>query len=119
MIKIFTLLIFIISLVNANNHKQIEASYDVSYGILGKLGIAKASIDIDHDTYTIKVIAKATGMAKFFSNGKVETYTSTGLVKDNTFIPKTYTKTSKTNNKNLKKQYCRRDITKQTKSINY
>ncbi len=105
MLKIITLILFAYSFINADNHKKIEAFYDVSYGIFGTLGIAKASIDIKDNIYTIKVIAKATGIAKFFSNGKEETYTSSGIVKNNIFIPNTYIKTSKTNSKNLKKIY--------------
>jgi len=105
MIKILTLILFVFSFLNADNHKKIEASYDVSYGIFGKLGVANAAIDVQGNAYKIKVTAKATGFAKILSNGKEETYTSTGIINGDTFIPKTYTKFSKTNHKNSKKQY--------------
>ncbi len=105
MFKIFTLIIFAFCFLNANNHKKIEASYDISYGIFGKLGIANASIDIQDGKYSIKVVAKATGMAKVLSSGKEETYTSTGIIDGNTFIPKVYTKSSKNNYKNYTKTY--------------
>ena len=103
--KIIALIILTFGILNASNHKNIDVSYDVSYGIFGKLGIAKASINFNENTYFIKVNAKATGMAKFLSNGKEEIYTSTGTIEGNTFIPKTYTKFSKNNSKKVKKIY--------------
>ena len=105
MIKFLALIIFTFSFLNANTHKKMEASYDVSYGIFGRLGIATASIEIQNNKYMIKMMASATGMAKFLSNGKKEIYTSSGLVQGNTFIPQTYTKISKNNKKDIRKIY--------------
>ena len=105
MIKYLTLLLFTFVFLNANNYKKIDVSYDVSYGILGKLGTAHASVDIQNNTYTIEVVAKATGMARILSKGREEIYTSSGTIKGSTFIPLVYTKISKNNSKNIKKVY--------------
>jgi len=91
--------------LQANNHKTIEASYDVSYGLFGKLGIANTKVKIEDNNYSIKIIAKATGLAKVLSNGKEEIYTSTGTIKNGTFIPQTFTKQTNSNSKKRTKIY--------------
>lgn len=88
------------------NMKSIEADYKVSYGIFGEFGIAKAILKIDdNNEYLIKIEAKATGMIKFLSNGKEESYLSKGTVIDGLFVPKIYIKTTKNNIKSYIKKY--------------
>lgn len=103
--KIFILIIISFCYLQANNHKTIEASYDVSYGLFGKLGVANTKVKIEHNSYTINIVAKATGLAKTLSNGKEEIYTSTGTIENGTFVPKTFTKQTNTNSKKRTKKY--------------
>lgn len=103
--KILLLMFLSLSFLYADKHNSIEASYDVSYGIFGKLGIANASMDIKKNKYIIKIDVKATGLAKVLSDGKEETYTSLGSIIDHKFIPKTFTKFTRSNHKNETKKY--------------
>lgn len=86
--------------------KEIQATYKVSYGIFSKLGIADASLKIiDNKKYHIKIEAKATGIAKFLSSGKMEVYESFGTIENNLFIPNRFIKVSQNNYKKRKKTY--------------
>lgn len=105
MIKNFILTVIMVCTLYANNHKTIEASYDISYGFFGKLGVAHTIVTIDHNNYSIKIVAKATGLAKILSNGKEEIYISTGTIANNTFIPKSFIKHAYSNNKKRTKKY--------------
>ena len=82
-----------------------SGDYDVRYGIFGKVGIAKTNLEIKDDRYHVKMVAKATGFAKFLSQGKVETYESRGYIKNDLLIPETFIKTRKNNHKFEKKEY--------------
>ena len=85
--------------------KTIEATYKISYGILGKLGLAKTTLVLnDNNTYSIKVHAYATGLAKVLSGNKEETYESHGVIKDGNLLPHSFTKYSQNKyKKRLKK----------------
>ena len=85
--KIILLIIFLCTVLNA---KIINAKYDISYGIFGKLGIAETSLEVYDNKYKIKVHAYATGFAKFLSSGKEEFYISEGIIKEDSFIPLKY-----------------------------
>jgi hypothetical protein len=91
MIKyLFVLLLFSVSLIA--EVKNTSASYDISYGIFGKLGESKAHISITGDTYTIEMEAFATGFAKYVSGGLHESYLSKGFYKNGKFQPKYFKK---------------------------
>lgn len=83
----------------------LEKEYKISYGILGELGIAKAKIEVYNDQYTITMHAYTTGIAKFLSQNKQETYKSTGTVINNQYIPKYYSKLVTNNKKYRFKEY--------------
>ncbi len=102
--KIILLLLFLsFALLNA---KTIEATYKISYGIFGELGIAKTTLQLfDDNTYKIKVHAFATGIAKVLSSGKEEVYESSGIVNNEKLIPHKFTKHSQNSYKKRFKSY--------------
>lgn len=75
--------------------KVIEAKYSVTYGSLLDLGVATTTLEINDNKYKIKVEAKTTGMARYLSNNRVETYESYGTIKDNQFVPQKHIKTKR------------------------
>ncbi|MBE0491430.1 MAG: DUF3108 domain-containing protein [Sulfurospirillum sp.] len=89
--KILTLILLFFTFINA---KSIEASYKVSFGIFGQIGIAKASLHVSHDgNYTINMHAKSTGLSSFLSGQRQEWYKSSGKLDTMGFLrPDTYSK---------------------------
>ena len=85
---LFLLLVCFISLFS----KDLNATYKVSFGIFGKIGIAKTSLHVEGGKYKISVHAKSTGFAAFVSGDREEWYKSEGFVKNGVLIPKIYTK---------------------------
>ncbi|WP_428024675.1 DUF3108 domain-containing protein [Arcobacter sp.] len=101
--KILILLLFLSVLLNA---KTITATYKISYGIFGELGVAKTTLEVFEDkTYKIKVHAFATGFAKFLSSNKEEFYESYGIIKNNLLIPNKYITITNNDYKKRKKTY--------------
>mgnify|MGYP000721608505 CR=1 FL=1 len=100
--KIFILIFFAMTITQA---KHIEAVYDISYGLFGTLGNARATLETNATHYRATLTAKATGFAKFASNGLQEFYTSKGIIKKDTFIPQSYTEHTIKGHKNKKVTY--------------
>jgi hypothetical protein len=95
--KIILALAFLSSLLNA---KIVNATYEVSYGIFETLGIAEASFETrDDNTYTIRMEARTTGIAKFLTNNRVEIYESHGHIVNGILIPQKYIKIRRTDSK--------------------
>ena len=79
----------IVSAIKFNNY--VHGTYEVSFGIFGKLGEANMTIyKLPNNKYKMKVVAYATGFANTLSNGMVEEYESKGYIKSNKFIPTSY-----------------------------
>lgn len=103
--KILIILLTITINIFAAN-KTIDATYKISYGILGELGLAKTKLKIlENNLYKMSVHVYATGFAKILSGQKEEFYESTGFIKDNKLVPKKFIKITKSTNKNTKKEY--------------
>lgn len=86
--------------------KVLSATYEVSYGIFDTMGVADARLEIrDDQTYTIRIEARTTGLAKTLSNNRVEIYESHGTVQNGRLIPQKYAKTRRTDSKKLIKIY--------------
>ena len=79
-------------LVNFLLAKDIRATYVVSFGIFGQIGIAKTSLHVEGKKYSIRVYAKSTGFASFISGNRQEWYESQGVIKDGFFLPNIYKK---------------------------
>lgn len=60
--------------------KELNATYRVSYGIFGELGISEAHLKTDGNRYKIEVSAKTTGIVKRLSQNRQEYYISRGHV---------------------------------------
>jgi hypothetical protein len=73
--------------------ERITASYHVSYGIFGKIGIAKAILEKKGNQYTIDIELSATGLAKFLSQGRTEHHTSKGHIRNKMLIADSYSVT--------------------------
>ncbi len=86
-------LFFILFFCISSFCKDISIVYDVSFGIFGKIGNAKASLHVKDKRYEIKVVAKSTGFAAFISGDRKEVYESRGYVKDGLLVPLEYKKT--------------------------
>lgn len=101
--KIVLLLIVLAQLSSA---KVISATYEVSYGIFQSMGIADARFETrEDDTYFIRIEARTTGIAKFLSNNRVETYESHGSIVNGHLIPRKYIKIRRTDSKKTTKIY--------------
>lgn len=85
--------------------KSITAHYQVSYGIVGKVGHANASIQIDSGTYKIRIEAEGDGIVKFFSKHRKEVYESTGIIKNGTLLPTLFVKNKSWGEKEERKRY--------------
>ncbi len=86
--------------------KVISATYEVSYGIFQTMGVADARFETrDDDTYSIRIEARTTGIAKLLSNNRVEIYQSFGTVKNGHLIPQKYVKIRQTHSKKSTKIY--------------
>jgi hypothetical protein len=87
------------------NAETIEAQYRVSFGIIGKLGIADAKITTEKNRYTIEIGAEATGLAKVLSNSRKEKHISKGKIKNGRFISDEYHVTKNFGDKYTEKIY--------------
>ncbi len=102
--KKIILFLFVIFTVFAEA-KTIKATYKVSFGIFGSIGKATALFEVKDKRYHISVSAKATGLAKVLSGGRVESYESKGRVVDGILVPDIYRGVTKTNSKRSEKIY--------------
>jgi hypothetical protein len=102
--KKIALLLFLFSqLLSA---KVLTATYEVSFGIFQTMGTANARMEIkDDQTYTIRIDAKTTGLAKVLSGNRIEIYESRGTVKNGKLMPDTYSKVRQTNSNKVTKIY--------------
>lgn len=85
--------------------ETMRAEYVVEYGIFGKMGVAEATLERNATHYKIRMRAKATGLAKVLSGGRVETYTSEGRIEKGWFVPDLYAKDIRHSGKRRVKTY--------------
>lgn len=86
--------------------KVLTATYEVSYGIFQTMGIADARFETrEDDTYSIRIEARTTGIAKVLSNNRIEVYESHGTILNGKLIPDKHIKTRRTNSKKVTKVY--------------
>ena len=86
------IILIVLLFLNTIFAKDIVATYKVSFGIFGQIGIAKASLHVKDDRYKINIMAKSTGFASFISGGRTESYESRGKVSDGILLPEIYKK---------------------------
>ncbi len=88
---IFFISIFVATLLA----KDISATYRVSFGIFGQIGIATTSLHVKDRAYKIVIHAKSTGFASFISGGREEWYESDGKMVNGKLVPDIYKKVVK------------------------
>ncbi len=86
------IILIILLFLNVIFAKDITATYKVSFGIFGQIGIAKTSLHVGGNRYKINIMAKSTGFASFISGGRREFYESSGKVIDGILVPDVYKK---------------------------
>ena len=79
-------LLFLFSL----NAETITADYKVEFGIIGEIGIAKALLTKDDNSYVIDVELKATGLAKALSGSRKEQHISKGHIENGVMVSDLY-----------------------------
>lgn len=82
--------IFMLSLHAAVMPKNIEAKYDVTFGLFGKVGTSKATLNVEGYEYTITIEADSAGLAQSLSGNRRERYESRGRYLDGEYIPQEY-----------------------------
>jgi len=87
------------------NFKSISADYEVSYGVIGVVGLAHADLTIEDGTYKVRIKAEGKGMTKFLSRGREEVYESTGIIKNGKFVPNLFVKNRAWGSKEERKRY--------------
>ena len=86
-IALLGLMVLPFSLVQA---ETIRAVYDVSYGIFGTIGTAKAVLKKQQGIYTIDISLAATGVAKTLSGGRKEHHHSEGVIEHGLLVSRLY-----------------------------
>lgn len=102
--KILISLMLMISSLFPENYSM-EAEYEIYYGFFGDIGEASASMMVEDGTYKIKIKAKSTGLAKVLSRNRIETFESTGVVKDGILVPHIFLSRKKREGKTDIKHY--------------
>lgn len=101
-----SILIAIVLLSQLAQAKVLSATYNVSFGIFQTLGTADARFETrEDDTYTIRIEAHTTGLAKVLSNNRTEMYESCGKIINGKLVPDSYKKIRKTNSSYSTKIY--------------
>jgi len=85
--KIITMCLFLTLVSSA---EIIKADFDVSYGIFGKIGVAKAVLTKDAKKYTIDIQLEATGLAKVLSGSRKEHHISKGHIENGLMVSDLY-----------------------------
>jgi len=70
--------------------ETVKATYDVGYGIFGKIGTAKAILKKQNGAYTIDISLAATGIAKRLSGNRQERHHSEGRVENGLLVSRLY-----------------------------
>ncbi len=89
--------LFFLSLSISLFAKDLDATYRVSFGIFGEIGIAKTTLHVEGKRYKITVHAKSTGFAAFISGDREEFYESRGKIEDGMLVPDRYEKITQKN----------------------
>lgn len=81
---------FIIMINTVTMAETIKADYDVSYGIFGQIGTAKAVLKKELKKYSIDIHLEATGLAKVLSGDRKERHISKGHIEHGLMVSDLY-----------------------------
>lgn len=82
-----------------------ELRYESGISIYGQIGIVELFLEENNDrnTYKITVKTTSTGIVKYLTNNRIDTFISEGTINNGTYLPSKFTrKTSKNNYKKLR-----------------
>lgn len=85
--------------------KSLQADYDVSYGVFGKIGVAKARLKEEGYHYEIEIKLAATGLAKTLSGNRKERHVSRGHFQNGVLVSDTYEVTREYRHTKVVKRY--------------
>ncbi len=103
--KLFVSFVCLFCLTLEVSAEKIHASFEVSYGVLGKIGTAEAVLEKKNQSYTIDIKLQATGIAKLLSRGREEQHTSHGHLVNSIMISDVYKVTKSYGNVRTVKEY--------------
>ncbi|WP_457597675.1 DUF3108 domain-containing protein [Hydrogenimonas sp.] len=106
MVRRFLILLTMVAAIQAAAWAEtMKAEYVVEYGIFGKMGVSEATLERNATRYRIRMEARATGLAKLLSGGRVEIYTSEGHIEKGRLVPDVYAKDIRHSGKRRVKRY--------------
>ena len=88
--NLILIVVFNIMLGPVSKAEIIKADYDVSYGIFGQIGTAKALLNKDKKKYSIDIQLAATGLAKVLSGERKERHVSKGHIENGLMVSDLY-----------------------------
>ena len=100
--SLFILALLCISQIQAN---VLDVSYEVSFGMFGKLGVSDAHLETTGDKYVIDIQMKATGLAKALSKNREERHISKGHIVKGLYVSDSYTVVKSYGEKHIEKHY--------------
>lgn len=103
--KFFMFIISWILIISINHAEVIQANYDVSYGIFGKIGVAHAILKKESKNYSIDIQLYATGLAKLLTSGRKERHISKGHIENGLTVSDLYQVIKSHGNTEVHKEY--------------
>ncbi len=88
--KILLVVISLLYIFNILEAETINVKYKVEFGIFGEIGIAKAKLTRDDNSYVIDINLESTGIAKTLSRGQRERHISKGHIENGVMISDLY-----------------------------
>jgi len=88
--KILLILLSLLFILSTSKAETIEVKYKVEFGIFGEIGIAKAKLTKDKDSYIIDINLESTGLAKTLSKGRKERHISKGHIENGIMVSDLY-----------------------------
>ena len=103
--KSLFILAFVLLCISQIQAKVLDVSYEVSFGVFGKLGISDAHLETTGDNYTIDIKMKAIGLAKMLSKNRKERHVSKGHIVNGMYISDSYKVVKSYGKKHIEKRY--------------
>ena len=103
--KSLFILVLVFIFISQIQAKVLDVSYEVSFGMFGKLGITDARLETKGDRYTIDIKMKAKGLAKTLSKNRKERHVSKGYIVNGMYISDSYKVVKSYGEKHIEKHY--------------
>jgi hypothetical protein len=88
--KLLTAIFLSIFIVSLSKAETIKVKYKVEFGIFGEIGVAKAKLTRDDNSYVIDIHLSAIGIAKTLSRGQKERHISKGHIENGVMVSDLY-----------------------------